>query len=424
MVKHSMECGTHILYDDNSEYSVQAVSMGKHLDFNRMWSSVYAIQSFVKVHNHCREKNWRRHCAIKNPEGITIVYISQDHQIAAHSNKTIGVTAELEGSDEWVIERNLIPHSSTSYLVAPNTLISKTNLVVAVSNPTDTLKFICKGDTVDIAQKMNDFFSPINEPETMEKVHQVSLLINKLSENESVEEAEENVSKTAYLPDPHIYPSLQIWELLDIRALPETLTEEAWKMLESHSKAFGFNGRLGNYPIKARIWTIDGVSPVSLPVYASSPAKWEVIDKQINSWYTQGVIEPSKSPWGASVVIVYRNGKPQFCVDYCKLNSVTIPDEFPIPRQTDILAETYLCKALRRMEVLCIHCCHEPSLVRSWRIHPSRYNFVALPLQSNPPPYSSIAQFSVDILIPQHHQCDHVWYSPASLPFTQPHIII
>ncbi len=36
MVKHSMECGTHILYDDNSEYSVQAVSMGKHLDFNRM----------------------------------------------------------------------------------------------------------------------------------------------------------------------------------------------------------------------------------------------------------------------------------------------------------------------------------------------------------------------------------------------------
>lgn len=104
----------------------------------------------------------------------------------------------------------MIPHSSTSYLVAPNTLISKTNLVVAVSNPTDTLKFICKGDTVDIAQKMNDFFSPINEPETMEKVHQVSLLINKLSENESVEEAEENVSKTAYLPDPHIYPSLQI----------------------------------------------------------------------------------------------------------------------------------------------------------------------------------------------------------------------
>ncbi len=35
-VKHSLEHGTHILYSDSSEYSVQAVSVGKPLDFNQM----------------------------------------------------------------------------------------------------------------------------------------------------------------------------------------------------------------------------------------------------------------------------------------------------------------------------------------------------------------------------------------------------
>ncbi len=71
---------------------------------------------------------------------------------------------------------------------------------------------------------------------------------------------------------------------------------------------------------------------------SASPAKREVINRQIDDWYAQGIIEPSKSPWGAPVVIAYRNGKPQFCVDYQKLNATTIPDEFSLPRQTEILA--------------------------------------------------------------------------------------
>ena len=57
----------------------------------------------------------------------------------------------------------------------------------------------------------------------------------------------------------------------------------------------------------------------------------------MDSWLELGVIEPSQSPWGAPVVITYRNGKPRFCIDYRKLNSMTIADKFPIPRQADIL---------------------------------------------------------------------------------------
>ena len=76
---------------------------------------------------------------------------------------------------------------------------------------------------------------------------------------------------------------------------------------------------------------VPGAHPISLLMYGASSQKREVIDAQIDKWLEQEVIEPSKSPWATPVIIVYQNGKPRFCVDYHKLNAVTIPDEFPIP---------------------------------------------------------------------------------------------
>src|SRR6202012_1066323 len=94
---------------------------------------------------------------------------------------------------------------------------------------------------------------------------------------------------------------------------------------------FGLDNRLGSHPEKLRIRIKEGERPRAVPMYHASPAKREVIDKQIDVWFQQGVIEESKSPWAAPVVIAYRNDKPRFCVDYRKLNEVTSPDEHPLP---------------------------------------------------------------------------------------------
>lgn len=51
-----------------------------------------------------------------------------------------------------------------------------------------------------------------------------------------------------------------------------------------------------------------------------------------------GVIEPAQSEWASPVVLVTKkDASPRFCVDYRKLNDLTIGDSYPIPRMDDCI---------------------------------------------------------------------------------------
>ena len=62
------------------------------------------------------------------------------------------------------------------------------------------------------------------------------------------------------------------------------------------------------------------------------------LDVMFEDMQKSGIIQPSKSPWSSPVVMVRkRDGTHRFCVDYCKLNTVTKADTFPLPRIDDLL---------------------------------------------------------------------------------------
>jgi hypothetical protein len=144
--------------------------------------------------------------------------------------------------------------------------------------------------------------------------------------------------KTSETPDITVINSSQLLNEIDFNeALGNEELEALKRIILKHEKAFGLDGRLGHYEAKVQINLKEGAEPVTMRPYVASPMKREIIDKQLDVWLAAGVIEESKSPWGFPVIIVFRNEKPRFCVDYRKLNEVTVPDEYPIPRQSDIL---------------------------------------------------------------------------------------
>lgn len=60
--------------------------------------------------------------------------------------------------------------------------------------------------------------------------------------------------------------------------------------------------------------------------------------KVIETMQKQGIIQKSTPPWASPIVLIKKkNGKVRPCIDYRRLNAVTIPNAFPLPRVQDCL---------------------------------------------------------------------------------------
>ncbi|KAI4887649.1 hypothetical protein NFI96_026195 [Prochilodus magdalenae] len=78
--------------------------------------------------------------------------------------------------------------------------------------------------------------------------------------------------------------------------------------------------------------------PIKQRAYRTSPEKRAEIERQVGELLADGVIEESYSPWASPVVLVKKKcGRWRFCVDYRRLNSVTVKDCHPLPRIDDTL---------------------------------------------------------------------------------------
>ena len=78
--------------------------------------------------------------------------------------------------------------------------------------------------------------------------------------------------------------------------------------------------------------------PIAQPLRRLAWAERDIVRKEVDKMKEQNIIVESESPWSSPPVLVRKkDGSVRFCVDYRKLNDVTIADQYPLPRIDDVL---------------------------------------------------------------------------------------
>ena len=71
--------------------------------------------------------------------------------------------------------------------------------------------------------------------------------------------------------------------------------------------------------------------------YRFAPAELHELKIQLQEILDKGFIRPSTSPWGAPALFAKKKGGSlRLCIDYRKLNRVTVKNKYPLPRIDDL----------------------------------------------------------------------------------------
>ncbi|KAF9536972.1 hypothetical protein CPC08DRAFT_771404 [Agrocybe pediades] len=262
----SVSEGTSISFR-GTPFTVEAKPVTKTEDFQKVKKNVLNVEKYGRVKQHQRDRNRRqkqRKSARKDPD---VVRAAEDCVIKPEQCKRIRITGELQPGQVWFFERDFVANPKDNLLVIPNVLLDSDSPHLPVSNPSNRPLAIKKGEALGRLVDPSKYFDKVDSEASWEEFQARTAVYSAMvdatagenvsgtkSGETSAEEGEpeSNGPKTAEFPDPVIYPSDKLRELLDVGDLPDELQEEAWKMLETHVRAFGFDGRLGHYPGKQK----------------------------------------------------------------------------------------------------------------------------------------------------------------------------
>ncbi|GJS75454.1 putative reverse transcriptase domain-containing protein [Tanacetum coccineum] len=88
--------------------------------------------------------------------------------------------------------------------------------------------------------------------------------------------------------------------------------------------------------VKFQIDLVPGAAPVARAPYRLAPMELQELSTQLQELSDKGFIRPSSSPWGAQVLFVKKkDGSFWMCIDYRKLNKLTVKNRYPLLRIDD-----------------------------------------------------------------------------------------
>ena len=136
--------------------------------------------------------------------------------------------------------------------------------------------------------------------------------------------------------------------------------------------------------VEFTIYLIQGTEPISIPPYRMALAELRELKAQLEELLSKGFIRPSISPWGASVLFVKKkNGSLRLCVDYRKLNRVTIRNQYPLPKIDELFDQIQGSRVYSKIDLRLGY--HQLRVQESdvpktaFRTHYGHYEFLVMP---------------------------------------------
>ena len=93
-------------------------------------------------------------------------------------------------------------------------------------------------------------------------------------------------------------------------------------------------------------------NPVHLKPYPLPFSSEKIVNEEVDSMLKAGVISESVSPYSSPIVLVKKkDNKTRFCIDFRKINSLTISDATPIPDQERIFTKLSKAKFFTKLDL-------------------------------------------------------------------------
>ncbi|GBN65239.1 Retrovirus-related Pol polyprotein from transposon 297 [Araneus ventricosus] len=134
--------------------------------------------------------------------------------------------------------------------------------------------------------------------------------------------------------------SLRLSSILDnLEGLNEEQRTAVRELLQEFQNLFSTNDSdVGRCNMTQHRINTGNHSPVKQYPRRLPLAKKEETERLVKEMVDNGIIEESSGPWASPIVLVKKkDGSTHFCIDYRKLNEITIKDSYPLPRIDDIL---------------------------------------------------------------------------------------
>ena len=93
--------------------------------------------------------------------------------------------------------------------------------------------------------------------------------------------------------------------------------------------------------------------PIKQHAYRVNPTKREVMRSEVQYLVDHGLAGPSSSSWSSPCILVPKPDSTfRFCTDYRKVNAVTKPDSFPLPRMEDCVDRVGSAHVVTKLDLL------------------------------------------------------------------------